>query len=161
MLILVALALIVASALLFTKGASAAPGDSQAETLSSEYADVTKAATDGTTAFLTVDYKNMDPLIANVLKRSTGTFKEQYSRAKVNLKATAQDGLAVSNGTVLEGRGSATSTTATPWCSWRPTPRSATSPPRARPPQARSYRLKLTMAHKGDKWLTSDLQFVA
>ena len=28
-------------------------------------------------------------------------------------------------------------------------------------PQARSYRLKLTMAHKGDKWLISDLQFVA
>ena len=42
----------------------------------------------------------MDPLIADVLKRSTGNFKEQYSRAKVNLKATAQDGLAVSNGTV-------------------------------------------------------------
>jgi Mce-associated membrane protein len=159
-LILVALALIVASALLFTKGASAAPGDSQAETLSREYAEVTKAATDGTEAFLTVDYKNMDPLIADVLKRSTGNFKEQYSRAKVNLKATAQDGLAVSTGNVSKvGISDVDDSDAVVFVA--ADSKVSNKSTKGKAPQARSYRLKLTMAHKGDKWLISDLQFVA
>ena len=100
-LIALALLLVVTSVLLFTRGASAAPGDSKAEALSREYAQVTKAARAETLAFLTVDYKDMDPLIAKVLAGASGTFKSQYDKAKVNLKASAQQSQAVSTGKVL------------------------------------------------------------
>ena len=67
-----ALVLVATSVLLFTKGAAAAPGDSKAETLSRQYEDVTAAAREQTLAFLTVDYKNMDPLTDKVLAGATG-----------------------------------------------------------------------------------------
>ena len=74
-----ALLLVATTALLFTKGAAAAPGDSKAEALSQQYKDVTEAAEAETLAFLTVDYKNMDPLIQKVLDGATGNFKAQYA----------------------------------------------------------------------------------
>ena len=98
----VALLLIVTTVLLFTKGAAATPGDTRAEALSRQYDQVTKAARDETKAFLTVDYKDMDPLIEKVLAGATGTFKEQYERAKPTLKATAQQGKSVATGEVKE-----------------------------------------------------------
>ncbi len=85
----------------FANGASATPGESRAETLSRQYDAVTKAASAETVAFLTVDYKNMDPLIAKVVAGAAGTFKEQYAQAKVTLKASAQDAQAMSTGKVL------------------------------------------------------------
>ncbi len=94
-LMVLALVLIATTVLLFTKGAAATPGDSRAEALSRQYDDVTAAARKETLAFLTVDYKDMDPLIAKVLEGATGTFKDQYERAKVTLKSTAQQGKSV------------------------------------------------------------------
>jgi Mce-associated membrane protein len=157
-LVLVALALVVTSVLLFKDGAAATPGDSRAEALSSEYTDVTKAARDETLAFLTVDYQNMDPLIAKVLAGSTGSFKEQYERAKVTLKASAQQSQARSTGKVLSvGIADIDDTDAVVFVAADSQVTNASTKGKAQP---RYYRLKLTMLRKGDKWLTSNLQFV-
>ena len=153
-----ALLLVVTTALLFTKGAAAAPGDSKAEALSKQYEDVTKAARAETLAFLTVDYKNMDPLIAKVLAGATGPFKEQYERAKVPLKATAQQGRSVATGKVKEvGIGDIDGDTAVVFVAADGSVKNKNSKGKAQP---RAYRFKLTMVRKGDKWLTSNLQIL-
>ena len=158
MLILVVLSLVAASVLWFTKGASATPGDSRAETLSRQYEAVTKAARTETEAFLTVDYKNMDPLIAKVIAGSAGTFKEQYSRAKVTLKASAQDAQAMSTGKVLSvGVGDIDDSDAVVFVAADSQVSNTSTKGKSQP---RYYRFKLTMVRQGDKWLTSDLQFV-
>jgi Mce-associated membrane protein len=157
-LVLVALALLTTTVLLFTRGASATPGDSKAETMSRQYDEVTEAAREQTEAFLAVDYKNMDPLIEKVLAGSTGSFKEQYSRAKVNLKASAQQAQAVSTGEVLHvGVGDIDDSDAVVFVAADSKVRNASTKGKAQP---RYYRLKLTMVRQGEKWLTSNLQFV-
>lgn len=157
-LILVALALVATSALFLTRGASAAPGDSRAETLSRQYASVTRAAREQTLAFLTVDYQNMDPLIEDVLDGATGTFKDQYDRAKVNLKASAQESQAISSGKVLSvGVSDIDDSDAVVFVAADSQVQNKSTQGK---PQPRYYRLKLTMVRQGDRWLTSNLQFV-
>ena len=154
----IVLALLATTVLLFTKGASATPGDSRAETLSQQYDDVTKAAREQTLAFLTVDYKNMDPLIEKVLAGSTGTFKEQYDSSKVTLKASAQQSQAVSTGKVLSvGISDIDDSDAVVFVAADSQVTNKSTKGAAQP---RYYRLKLTMVRQGDTWLTSNLQFV-
>ena len=158
MLMLLALLLVVTAVLLFTKGAAATPGDSRAEALSREYEQVTAAARKETLAFLTVDYKDMDPLIAKVLDGATGTFKEQYDSAKGTLKSTAQQGHSVATGDVKAvGIGDIDSDTAVVFVAADGSVTNTSTKGKAQP---RSYRFKLTMVHKGGKWLTSDLQIL-
>ena len=157
-LILLALLLVLASVLLFTRGAAAAPGDSRAETLSRQYEQVTKAARDETQAFLTVDYRNMDPLIEKVLSGATGTFKDQYERAKVTLKTTAQQGRSVATGDVKAvGIGDIDADTAVVFVAADGSVTNKTTQGKAQP---RTYRFRLTMVREKDKWLTSDLQIL-
>ncbi len=158
MLIVVALVLLATTILLFARGASAAPGESRAETLSRQYDEVTEAAREETEAFLTVDYKNMDPLIKKVLAGSTGSFKKQYDRAKVNLKASAQQAQAMSTGKVLHvGVGDIDATDAVVFVAADSKVRNKSTKGKSQP---RYYRLKLTMVREDGKWLTSNLQFV-
>ena len=155
---LLAPVLVVASVLLFKEGASAAPGHSRAETLSRQYEDVAKAARQETKSFLTVDYKNMDPLIDKVLAGSTGKFKQDYSAQKSNLKAQAQRGQAVSTGKVLAvGVADIDDNHAVVFVAADSQVTSKSSKGKAQP---RYHRLKLTMTRVDDAWLTSDLQFV-
>ncbi len=157
-LIVVALALVATSTLLFVQGAGASPGDSRAETLSRQYRAVTKSARAETLAFLTVDYKNMDPLIKKVLAGATGTFKEQYDRTKVTLKASAQQSQARSTGKVLSvGISDIDDTNAVVFVA---ADSKVTNKATKGKPQPRYYRLKLTMVRKDGRWLTSNLQFV-
>jgi len=155
---LVALVLVVATIVLFKNGASATPGDSRAEALSSQYGAVTKAARTETEAFIEVDYKFMDELIAKVLAGATGTFKEEYSRVKATLKATAQQGQSISTGTVREvGIGDIDDDNAVVFVAADAKVSNKSTKGVAQP---RSYRLKLNMTRTGDKWLISNLQFV-
>jgi Mce-associated membrane protein len=154
----VALLLVVTSVLLFTRGAAAAPGDSRAEALSQQYEEVTEAARAETLAFLTVDYKDMDPLIDKVLAGATGPFKEQYERAKVTLKATAQEGQSVATGEVKAvGIGDIDADTAIVFVAADGSVTNKSTKGKAQP---RAYRFKLTMVREGTKWLTSDLQIL-
>ena len=155
---LLALLLVVTSVLLFTRGAAAAPGESRAEKLSRQYAEVTKAARAETQAFLTVDYKNMDPLIDKVLDGATGDFKDQYNRAKGALKSTAVQGQSVATGEVKEiGIGDIDDDTAVVFVAADGSVTNKTSKAKAQP---RTYRFRLTMVREKDKWLTSDLQIL-
>lgn len=157
-LIVVVLALVAGSVVWFTKGASATPGASRAETLSHQYDEVTKAARTETEAFLTVDYRLMDPLIAKVIAGSAGSFKEQYSRAKVTLKASAQQARARSTGKVLSvGVGDIDDSDAVVFVAADSQVSNTSTKGKAQP---RYHRFKLTMVHQGGRWLTSDLQFV-
>jgi Mce-associated membrane protein len=158
-LLVVVLVLAAATVVLVRDGAAATPGDSRAEKLSREYEQVTKAARAETLAFLTVDYKDMDPLIAKVLAGATGSFKQQYQRAKVTLKAQAQDSRAVSRGTVLSvGIADLDSNTAIVFLAADSQVTNKSSKGKAQP---RHYRFKLTMVREKGTWLTSNLQFVA
>ena len=154
----VALVLVVASVQLFKEGASATPGDSRADALSRQYKDVTKAARAETEAFLTVDYKDMDPLIEKVLAGATGPFKEHYDRSKVDLLASAKSSKAVSTGKVLSvGVGDIDDSDAVVFVA---ADSQVTNSSTKGKPQPRYYRLKLTMTRVGGRWLTSNLQFV-
>jgi Mce-associated membrane protein len=153
-----AVVLVVTTVLLFTKGAAATPGDSKAETLSRQYEQVTAAARKETQAFLTVDYKDMDPLISKVLEGATGTFKQQYDGAKGTLKSTARQGQSVATGDIKAvGIGDIDADTAVVFVAADGSVTNKSTKGKAQP---RSYRFKLTMVHKGDKWLTSDLQIL-
>lgn len=155
---LLALVLLATTVLFFTKAASATPGDSRSETLSRAHKQVSKAAKDQTLAFLTVDYSEMDPLIVKVLAGATGSFKKQYERAQVNLKASAQDSQAKSTGKVLAvGVGDIDDIDAVVFVA---ADSEVSNKSTNGKPQRRYHRLKLTMVRKGDKWLTSKLQFV-
>ena len=153
-----ALVLVATTALLFSQGAAATPGDSKAEVLSRQYKEVTSSARKETLAFLTVDYTDMDPLIEKVLAGATGPFKEQYEGAKSQLKTTAETGQAVATGEVKEvGIGDIDGDTAVVFVAADGSVKNKSTKGKAMP---RHYRFKLTLVRKGDKWLTSDLQIL-
>lgn len=153
-----ALVLVAASIVFFVQARSDAGGGSHARTVSSEYAAVSKAAKDETLAFLTVDYKNMDPLIAKVLKGATGSFKKQYDGAKTALKSSATQSQSVSTGKVLElGISDLTEKSAVVFVA---ADSHVTNTSTKGTSQPRYYRLKLTMVRDHGSWLTSDIEFV-
>ncbi len=156
-LVVLAVLLVIASVLFFVR-ADADSGDAQAKTVSSEYKAVTDAARDETLAFLTVDYKNMDPLIAKVLAGATGSFKTQYAGAESQLKSSASQSQAVSSGKVLSvGVGDLTAKSAVVFVA---ADSQVINRSTKGVKQPRYYRLKLTMVRSGDTWRTSNLEFV-
>jgi Mce-associated membrane protein len=153
-----ALRLVAATVFFFVESADATPDDQQEADLSRAYREVTKAATDETIAFLTVDHTDMDPLIQKVLDGSTGQFKEQYSGARANLKRSAESAQAESTGKVLSvGVSDVDDANAVVFVAADSQVKNKSTKGKAEP---RYYRLKLTMKKQGDRWLTSDLQFV-
>jgi Mce-associated membrane protein len=157
-LVLLALVLVAGIVVFAVRGARADTGGSQADALSRQYGEVTKAAKAETLAFLTVDYKNMDPLIAKVLAGATGSFKTQYGGAQANLKTSAQTAQAVSTGKVLSaGVGDINGSNAVVFVAADSQVTNKSTKGKAQP---RYYRLKLDMVRQGGKWLTSDLRFV-
>ena len=152
-----AVLLVLASVFFFVR-ADADSGDSHAQTVSRQYDAVTGAARDETLAFLTVDYKNMDPLIAKVLDGAAGSFKTQYAAAESQLKSSATQSQAVSTGKVLSvGVGDLTGTSAVVFVA---ADSQVTNKSTKGAKQPRYYRLKLTMTRTGGAWKTSNLEFV-
>ena len=99
---LLALALVVV-VFVAVLGPKVFPGTSKAENQKQQqYVAVTGAARTALDAFLSVDYKRMDPLQDRLLKLSTGRFKRQYNAARVNIKAAAQSARVVAAPTVRE-----------------------------------------------------------
>lgn len=158
LLIVLALVLVAAAGLFFTGGASAVRGDPRAEALSRTYAQVTRAARQESLAFLTVDYRDMDPLVSQVLAGATGPFKKQYARAGAKLKASAREARADSIATVLSvGVGVIGDRKVVVFVAANAQVSNVSTKGK---PQPRYYRLKLTMIRKGHRWLTSNLKFV-
>jgi Mce-associated membrane protein len=150
--------LVVAIVVLAVLGLRTDPAQARAKDETKRFAAVTKAATDETVAFLTVDYKNMEPLIAKVLAGAAGDFKQQYGGAKENLENSATAALAVSTGKVRKvGVAELTGKTAVVFVA---ADSQVTNKGTSGKAQPRYYRLKLTMVLQSGKWLTSDLEFV-
>jgi Mce-associated membrane protein len=158
-LVVLALLLVAASAFFFVRAAQASGTDSRSATLSTQYAAVTKAARTETKAFLTVDYRDMDPLINKVLAGAAGKFKTQYDGARAQLKSSAVEAKASSTGKVLSvGISEITSNAAVAFVAADSHVLNKSTNGKTQP---RYYRLKLTMVRQGGKWLTSDLSFVS
>jgi len=98
---LLALAL-VAVVVVSIAGRAVLPGTSPADRSEKQYDAVAGAAKAGMDAFLSVDYKRMDPLQDRLLALSTGSFKKQYRAAMVNIKAAAQSARVIATPTVRE-----------------------------------------------------------
>ena len=142
------------------------PGKTSAEKADDRAVAVTAAATNVTKAFLDVDYRDMDPRIAKVLAMSTGTFKNQYDTAKVDLKSQAQAAKAVATGAVrYVGIGDIDSTKATVYVAadTKVTNVSIEKDKAAGKTvqDKRYYRFQLSLTRVGGRWLLNDLEFIS
>lgn len=156
----VVLVLLVAGAVVLgVTGSRQSPQQASAQAMSDEYAAVTAAARRETEAFLTVDYRNMEPTVKKVLAGATGAFKKEYAHSEINLRAAATQSKATSRGTVRAvGVGDIRVGSATVYVAADSTVSNKST---GQKPQPRYYRFQLDMTRVKGAWLTSDLQFVS
>ena len=145
---------------------TAVPGKSEAEKADDRNLAVTVAANRITKAFLDVDYRDMDPRIDKVLSLATGTFKNQYQTAKVDLKTSVEQAKAVATSSVLDvGIGDIDSDTARVYVAADTTVSNTAIEKDKAAGKAvedkRYYRFQLSLTKVGDRWLLSDLQFIS
>lgn len=119
--------------------------------------EVLRAATAEVVAFTTLDYRNIEPSVDRVLEGATGDFKEQFEASRTQLVQLSVDNESVSEGRVLRAgvvSMDEDSATVVVVADSQVTNKSTDEP------QPRHYRLQLDLVLEGDRWLTSDLQFV-
>ena len=120
--------------------------------------DVAGAARREALAFLTVDHRDMDPLIDAVLDGATGGFAKQYASQRETLTSEAVRTEATSTPEVVAlGVGDQDEESATVLVAANST---VTNAGTGADGQVRYYRLRLRLVREDDRWLTSDLQFV-
>jgi Mce-associated membrane protein len=120
--------------------------------------DVAGAARAEALAFLTVDHRDMDPLIDAVLDGATGGFAKQYASQRATLTSEAVRTEATSTPEVVAlGVGDQDDDSATVLVAANSTVTNASTGDDG---QVRYYRLRLRLVREDDRWLTSDLQFV-
>ena len=120
--------------------------------------DVAGAARREALAFLTVDHRDMDPLIDAVLDGATGGFAKQYAAQRETLTSEAVRTEATSTPEVVAlGVGDQDEESATVLVAANST---VTNTGTGADGQVRYYRLRLRLVREDDRWLTSDLQFV-
>ena len=128
------------------------------EDLTAAQQEVAAAARTEALAFLTVDHEDMDPLIDAVLDGATGAFAEQYESQRDTLTSEAVRTRATSTGEVVAlGVGDLDDDSATVLIAANST---VTNTSTGDEGQVRYYRLRLDLVHDGDRWLTSNVQFV-
>lgn len=120
--------------------------------------DVAAAARREALAFLTVDHRDMDPLIDAVLDGATDGFAKQYASQRGTLTSEAVRTEATSTPEVVAlGVGDQDEESATVLVAANSTVTNASTGAEG---QVRYYRLRLRLVREGDRWLTSDLEFV-
>lgn len=120
--------------------------------------EVAGAARTEAMAFLTVDHTDMDPLIDAVLAGATGDFAEQYESQRKTLTSEAVRTRATSTGEVVAlGVGHLDDDSANVLVAANSTVTNTSTDSEG---QVRYYRLRLTLVREGDRWLTSNLEFV-
>ena len=128
------------------------------EELTADQREVAAAARTEALAFLTVDHRNMDPLVDAVLAGATGEFKEQYADQRARLVREAKRTAAISTGEVVAlGVGDMDADSATVLVAANS---DVSNRRTGDEPQTRYYRLRLDLVRVGDRWLTSNVQFV-
>jgi Mce-associated membrane protein len=120
--------------------------------------EVAAAARAEALAFLTVDHTDMDPLIDAVLDGATGDFAEQYESQRDTLTAEAIRTKATSTAEVVAlGVGDLDDDSGTVLVAANST---VTNTSTGDTGQVRYYRLRLDLVREGERWLTSNVQFV-
>ena len=128
------------------------------EELTADQREVAAAARTEALAFLTVDHRNMDPLIDAVLAGATGDFKEQYADQRARLVREAKRTDAISTGEIVAlGVGDLDADSATVLVAANSDVSNNRTGEEA---QTRYFRLRLDLVREGDRWLTSNVQFV-
>lgn len=144
--------------LLVAIGVIVASGESTDDDLTASHRAVAEAARTEALAFLTVDHTDMEPLIDAVLAGATGDFAEQYESQRDTLTREAIRTEATSTGEVVAlGVGELDSNSATVLIAANST---VTNRSTGDEGQVRYYRLRLDLVREGDRWLTSNLEFV-
>ena len=145
-------------ALLAGIGLVATSRDSVDVDLTGAQRDVARAARAEAVAFLTVDHTDMEPLIDAVLAGATGDFAKQYDSQRQTLIREAVRTEATSSGEVVAlGVGDLDEDSATVLVAANSTVTNASTGSEG---QVRYYRLRLRLVRKGERWLTSNVQFV-
>jgi len=145
-------------ALLVSIGLLVASRDSVDEDLTARQQEVAQAARTEALAFLTVDHDDMDPLIDAVLAGATGDFAEQYESQRDMLTSEVVRTGATSSGEVVAlGVGYVDDESANVLVAANST---VTNTSTGSEGQVRYYRLSLVLVREGDRWLTSNLEFV-
>ncbi|MCW2751379.1 MAG: hypothetical protein JWR83_2489 [Aeromicrobium sp.] len=140
------------------RGSAAAPGTTPAEGKAQEYADITSAARAETLAFLAIDYTKMGPVTDRVLSGATGNFKKQYQSSLKALKDAATKGKSMSTGSIAEiGLSEVDSDCASVVVAAGSKVKNTGTKGKF---EDRSWRIKLTMAKQGSRWLVSNFEFV-
>ncbi|RYC13777.1 hypothetical protein [Nocardioides zhouii] len=120
--------------------------------------DIAAAARAEALAFLTVDHENMDPLVDAVLSGATGRFKKQYESQREMLTSEAIRTEATSTAEVVAlGVGGFTDDAGDVLIAANSTVTNTTT---GNEGQVRYYRLRLSLVREGDRWLTSNVEFV-
>lgn len=149
----VALAALVAALVVLVR--SGPPVDDE---LTAAQREVAAAARMEALAFLTVDHRNMDPLINAVLAGATGDFRKQYADQRSRLVRQAERTDAVSTGEIVAlGVGDLDEDSATVLVAANS---DVSNTMTGDQPQTRYYRLRLDLVREGDRWLTRNMQFV-
>jgi Mce-associated membrane protein len=145
-------------ALLVAIGLVATSRDPVDDDLTAAQREVAAAARTEALAFLTVDHTDMDPLIDAVLAGATGDFAEQYESQRDTLTSEAIRTEATSTGEVVAlGVGDLDDDSATVLIAANST---VTNTSTGSEGQVRYYRLRLDLVREGERWLTSNVQFV-
>ena len=145
-------------ALLVAIGLVVTSRDAVDDDLTSAQREVAEAARVEALAFLTVDHTDMDPLIDAVLAGATGDFAEQYESQRDTLTSEAIRTEATSTGEVVAlGVGDLDDDSATVLVAANSTVTNTSTGSKG---QVRYYRLRLDLVREGERWLTSNVQFV-
>ena len=145
-------------ALLVAIGLVVTSQDAVDDDLTTAQREVAEAARVEALAFLTVDHTDMDPLIDAVLAGATGDFAEQYESQRDTLTSEAIRTEATSTGEVVAlGVGDLDDDSATVLVAANST---VTNTSTGSEGQVRYYRLRLDLVREGERWLTSNVQFV-
>jgi Mce-associated membrane protein len=145
-------------ALLVAIGLVVTSRDGVDDDLTSTQREVAEAARVEALAFLTVDHTDMDPLIDAVLAGATGDFAEQYESQRDTLTSEAIRTEATSTGEVVAlGVGDLDDDSATVLIAANSIVTNTSTDSSG---QVRYYRLRLDLVREGERWLTSNVQFV-
>lgn len=139
-------------------GVLATSRDTVDEDLTETQHEIAAAARAEALAFLTVDHENMAPLVDAVLAGATGSFKKQYASQRETLTSEAERTQATSTAEVVAlGVGGFTENAGDVLIAANSTVANTKTGSEG---QVRYYRLRLSLVRKGDRWLTSNLEFV-
>ncbi|WP_121251118.1 hypothetical protein [Nocardioides ferulae] len=133
-------------------------GGDEPNALTRQHREVTEAARALTEAFLEVDYRDMQPLIDEVLSMATGDFAKEYEQRAPELIEAARENESLSSGSVAAiGVGEMDGDSALVYVAADSEVENVTTDGTKQP---RFYRLQLDMVRDDGTWKAASVRFV-